>query len=133
MKNVLRLMVAVTAGILLVASASIPSDAVAAKAARPSVFDGNWSVVIYTLQGDCEQSVRAALRIVGGRVYSEDQSYEVSGVVDPAGVIRVTVASGDQSASGSGRLSRNSGGGRWRMAAGNCSGQWTATRRVADY
>jgi hypothetical protein len=131
MKSFLRLMPAATAVVLLVASAGIPADA--AKAARPNAFDGSWSVVIYTLQGDCEQSVRAALRIVGGRVYAEDDSFQATGAVGASGVIRVTVASGDQSASGSGRLAGNSGGGRWRTATGSCSGQWTATRRVADY
>jgi hypothetical protein len=44
------------------------------------VGDGAWSVAIYTLRGDCG-SVRAAVRIVGGRVYSEDQSYRASGAV----------------------------------------------------
>jgi hypothetical protein len=38
-----------------------------------SPYDGTWSVTIYTLRGNCG-SVRAAVRIVGGRVYSEDQS-----------------------------------------------------------
>jgi hypothetical protein len=38
-----------------------------------SAYDGTWSVTIYTLRGNCG-SVRAAVRIVGGRVYSEDQS-----------------------------------------------------------
>jgi hypothetical protein len=48
-----------------------------ASAGRP--YDGTWSVAIYTLRGDCG-SVRVAVRIVGGRVYSQDQSYQASGV-----------------------------------------------------
>jgi len=49
-----------------------------------SAYDGTWSVAIYTLRGDCG-SVRAAVRIVSGRVYSEDQSYRASGGVGANG------------------------------------------------
>jgi hypothetical protein len=45
-------------------------------------------VAIYTLRGDCG-SVRVAVRIVGGRVYSQDQSYRASGGVGANGVVRV--------------------------------------------
>ena len=45
-----------------------------------SAYDGTWSVAIYTLRGDCG-SVRVAAQIVGGRVYSKDQSYQANGVV----------------------------------------------------
>ena len=65
-------------------------------------------MAIYTLRGDCG-SVRVAAQIVGGRVYSKDQSYQANGAVGANGVIRVSVASGRLSASGSGRLSANSG------------------------
>jgi hypothetical protein len=61
-------------------------------------------VAIYTLRGDCG-SVRVAVRIVGGRVYSEDQSYQAS--VCANGVVRVAVSGFGRSASGSGRLSRD--------------------------
>jgi len=73
-----------------------------------SAYDGTWSVAIYTLRGDCG-SVRVAARIVGGRVYSEDQSYQSNGAVGANGVIRVTVAGAGRSALGFGRLSHNSG------------------------
>ena len=95
-----------------------------------SAYDGTWSVAIYTLRGDCA-SVRVAARILGGRVYSEDQSYQSNGAVGANGVIRVSVASGRLSASGSGRLSSNSGSGSWRSSRGECSGSWSATRRAA--
>ena len=42
----------------------------------------------------------------GGCVYSKDQSYQASGGVGANGVIRVNVASGRLSASGSGRFRR---------------------------
>ena len=97
-----------------------------------SAYDGTWSVAIYTLRGDCG-SVRVAARIVGGRVYSKDQSYQANGAVGANGVIRVSVASGRLSASGSGRLSHNSGAGRWRSSRGECSGTWSASRRAGYY
>jgi hypothetical protein len=97
-----------------------------------SAYDGTWSVAIYTLRGDCG-SVRVAAQIVGGRVYSKDQSYQANGAVGANGVIRVSVASGRLSASGSGRLSANSGAGSWRSSRGECSGSWSASRRAGYY
>ena len=103
----------------------------AARRVGGSAYDGTWSVAIYTLRGDCG-SVRVAAQIVGGRVYSKDQSYQANGAVGANGVIRVSVASGRLSASGSGRLSQSSGAGQWRSSTGECSGSWSASRR-ADY
>jgi hypothetical protein len=97
-----------------------------------SAYDGTWSVAIYTLRGDCG-SVRVAARIVGGRVYSKDESYQSNGAVSANGVIRVSVVSGRLSASGSGRLTHNSGAGRWRSTGGECSGSWSASRRAGYY
>ena len=128
MKNVLRSIFVATVAALLVASASLPSNA----ARRPNAFDGEWSVVIYTLRGDCDRALRYSLRIVGGRVQS-DQSYQAAGLVSPSGAIRVVVAEGGRSASGSGRLAGNNGRGWWHTDTGSCSGQWTAVRRAAEY
>src|SRR5262249_17964244 len=125
-KNLSRLLVApVLAAALLLACTATN----AAHRGGGSAYDGTWSVGIYALRGDCT-SVRAAVRIVGGRVYSEDQNYQSSGSVGANGVIRVSVASGRLSASGSGRLSRNSGAGSWRSSRGECSGSWSASRRA---
>ncbi len=128
MKNALRSIFIAAVAALLVASASIPSDA-AGRVARPSKFDGQWSVVIYTLVCDCDRSLRYSLRIVDGRVQGEDQSYQVGGAVASSGAIRVVVAEGGRSASGTGRLSGTSGRGQWRTSTGQCAGQWTAVRR----
>jgi hypothetical protein len=121
-----RLMIAPTlAAVLLLACP--PTNA--ARRAGGSAYDGTWSVAIYTLRGDCG-SVRVAARIVGGRVYSEDQSYQANGGVGANGVIRVIIAGSGRSASGSGRLSNNFGAGRWRSSRGECSGSWSASRRA---
>jgi hypothetical protein len=130
MKNLLRPFLTTTlVAVLLLGFASTLLNA--ARRVGGSTYDGTWSVAIYTLRGDCG-SVRVAARIVGGRVYSKDQSYQANGVVGANGVIRVSVASGRLSASGSGRLSHDSGAGRWRSSRGECSGTWSASRR-ADY
>ncbi len=129
MKDLSCLFLAPTlAAVLLLAST--PTNA--ARRIGGSPYDGIWSVAIYTLRGDCG-SVRVAARIVGGRVYSADQSYQANGAVGANGVIRVAVAGFGRSASGSGRLSRNSGAGRWRSSRGECSGSWSATRRAGYY
>ena len=87
-------------------------------------------MAIYTPRGDCG-SVRVAARIVGGRVYSKDESYQSNGVVSASGVIRVSVAAGGQQAFGVGRLSRTLGSGTWQGqgSAGFCAGIWQAERR----
>ena len=112
MKNLSPLLFApILAAVLLLACT--PTNA--AHRGGGSAYDGTWSVAIYTQRGDCG-SVRVAARIVGGRVYSKDESYQSNGVVSASGVIRVSVVSGRLSASGSGRLSNNSGAGSWRSS-----------------
>ena len=129
MRDLSRLSLApILAAVLLLAS----TTSNAARRIGGSAYDGTWSVAIYTLRGDCG-SVRVAARIVGGRVYSKDQSYQANGAVGANGVIRVSVASGRLSASGSGRLSGNSGTGSWRSSSGECSGSWSASRRAGYY
>ena len=130
MKNLLRLLLVLTLAALLLGLAFTPSNA--ARRVGGSAYDGTWSVAIYTQQGTCS-SVRVAVRIVGGRVYSEDQSYQANGAVSANGVVRVSVAGAGRSASGSGRLSHNSGAGRWRSSRGECSGTWSASRREGYY
>jgi hypothetical protein len=117
--------------VLLTAIATSPSNA-ARRAQMRSSYDGTWSVAIYTLRGDCG-SVRAALRIVGGRVYSGDSSYQAYGTVGGGGAVRVTLVRGSQSAFGSGRLSNSGGSGRWRTSGGECFGTWSATRYASYY
>ena len=129
MKVLSRLLLAPTlAAVLLLAGT--PTNA--AHQGGRSPYDGTWSVAIYTLRGDCG-SVRVAVSVVGGRVYSADQSYQSNGAVGANGVVRVSVAGAGRSATGSGRLTHNSGAGRWRSSRGDCSGSWSAARRASDY
>src|SRR6516162_4066066 len=129
MKNLSRLLLAPTLGAALLLACA-PTNA--ARRVSGSPYDGTWSVAIYTLRGECS-SIRVATRIVGSRVYSEEQSYQASGVVSANGAVRVRVTGAGRSASGWGRLSRNSGAGRWRSSRGECSGSWSASRRAGYY
>ena len=82
MKNILRKFLVPTLATLVVGFACTPTNA--ARRVGVSPYDGTWSVAIYTLRGDCG-SVRVAVRIVGGRVYSADQSYQSNGAVGANG------------------------------------------------
>ena len=110
-----------------IAAALVATIPFAARAAN--VYDGAWSVTIYTQAGNCPSSLRYGVRVARGRVFGDDQSYQVNGTVAPNGATRVTVSEQGQSASGTGRLSGNAGAGRWRTSTGQCAGQWTAARR----
>jgi hypothetical protein len=94
-------------------------------------FDGNWSVSIVTDSGSCDRGYRYALRIANGRIYYDNPSFNINGQVNARGQVSVTVSAGGQSASGTGRLSRDYGEGTWigRSASDQCSGHWEAERR----
>jgi len=111
-----------------IAAALVATIPFAARAANS--FEGMWTVTIYTQAGNCPSSLRYAVRVARGRVYGDDQSYDVNGSVATNGATRVTVSQQGQSASGTGRLSANTGAGRWHTSTGQCSGQWTAARRT---
>jgi hypothetical protein len=130
MKVLSGLFLALTLATVLLGVATNPTNA--AHRGGGSAYDGTWSVAIYTQRGACG-SIRVAVRIVGGRMYSEDQSYQASGTVGANGVVRASVAGAGRSASGSGRLSQNSGAGRWWSSRGECSGTWSALRRAGYY
>jgi hypothetical protein len=75
MKGLSRLLLAPTLAAVLLLACS-PTNA--ARRIGGSPYDGIWSVAIYTLRGNCG-AVRVAVRIIGGRVYTQDQSYQASG------------------------------------------------------
>jgi hypothetical protein len=127
----LRPVFALSFAALLVASASLPSEAAPAARKGSANFDGLWSVVIVTLQGVCDRSYRYPLRVVGSRVEqaTADPSYRLYGAVSRSGSIRVIVVRGSQWADGRGRLTGSHGTGSWTTSGGQCAGQWTAARR----
>ncbi len=111
----------------ILAASAVP--AAPAPGAKPN-FDGAWSVLIVTEKGTCDRAYRYPIKIANGTVdYAGDASFTVTGSVQPTGAVTVTVARGNQSARGSGRLSLSDGTGRWASAGGECSGTWTAEKR----
>lgn len=121
-----RLLISLFAGLAL-ASALTPAPA----AARTG-YDGNWSVLIVTNIGSCDRGYRYGLSIRNGRVFYEGSAaVNVDGRVSGNGHVKVRVWAGSQSASGTGRLSRDYGSGTWRGSgsASSCAGIWTAERR----
>ena len=124
MKGVLRSILVLTFAVLAGLSTSIKSDA-----AGRTIYDGDWNVEIVTVRGDCQQSLRYAVRIVDGRVRSGEDSYQLDGAVSPRGEIHVKVEEKGRSASGIGRLTHDAGHGQWHTSTNECAGHWTAARR----
>jgi hypothetical protein len=134
----------VAVALLLLAIGAMPSDAAQKRAAngtsnaahkhvvRHPSFDGLWSVSIFTQAGPCDASYRYPARIYRGQVLQADNdfSYRLVGSVNRNGIIVVTVSKGGQSATGYGRLRASTGSGLWSAAGGQCSGVWSAARRV---
>jgi len=119
----------------LVAGAVMLATTLSAGARTPSArmnFDGSWSVLIVTDYGSCDRAYRYGVQISNGRVFYQGGSgIDIFGRVSPRGQVSVQVRQGDQQATGTGRLSEASGGGRWSGASPNqrCGGHWEAERR----
>jgi len=98
-------------------------------------FDGAWSVLVITDSGTCDRAYRYGIRIANGRVIydggAEGVPVQISGQVDANGRVEVSLRSAERQATGSGRLSGDSGTGRWsgRSPTDQCSGRWEAERR----
>ena len=106
-------------------AALIPAGAFAAN----GPFDGGWTVQITTSRGVCSSGVGFGIEVREGVVSAT--GLDVRGKVAANGTTRVSIAAGNQSASGSGRLAGNSGAGTWQGVSlqGPCAGSWSATRR----
>jgi hypothetical protein len=103
-----------------------------APASARTPYDGAWSVLIITRSGPCDAAYRYGLSIRNGAVlYEGSAAVNVAGRVSNNGAVNVRVWSGQQGASGSGRLGRSTGGGSWRGTGsmGTCAGVWQAERR----
>ena len=116
---------AVFFAVLLLAAAGAKSPALAA------AHDGNWSVLIITEKGDCDRAYRYGVQIVDGNLVYDGGVVNMTGRVNAAGAIRVSVSAGDAQANGSGRMTRTTGRGNWSGRSGSdaCSGYWEAERR----
>jgi hypothetical protein len=115
------------AGVLAVLCvAALPEIASAQRA-----YDGNWSVLIVTQQGNCDRAYRYGVSIRSGSVNYDGGVVNFTGRVAANGTVRVRVSSGNAFADGTGRLNRSAGQGRWsgQSSGSRCSGYWTAERR----
>ncbi len=114
-------------GLLGLACMALASTAAVAQ----SSFDGSWSVLIITRRGACDPSYRSGVRIVNGYITPEAIGFNLNGRVSRNGTLRVVISAGDQSGSGSGRLTRTRGSGVWqgRGSRGFCAGTWVAERQ----
>ena len=106
--------------------AALPDTASAQRA-----FDGNWSVLIVTQNGNCDRAYRYGVSIRSGGVHYDGGVVNFTGRVQANGNVTVRVTSGNAFANGTGRLNRREGQGRWSGQSGGsrCSGYWTAERR----
>lgn len=117
--------------VAVAAAALAGTVALSGSAGAGGSFDGAWRVTIITQSGNCDPAYSYPVKVESGRVsYSGDGDFDISGHVGDAGAVNVTIARGDQKASGSGRLSANSGSGQWsgKSSSTACSGRWEATR-----
>jgi hypothetical protein len=101
----------------------------AAAAPRPDAYDGNWNVVFTTRAGNCSSTNSAPFNVSGTQVSSAGGG-KVTGGISPKGAVSVRISVGMSEASGTGRLSGNSGAGRWSgiISGDSCSGTWEASR-----
>ena len=119
--------------LIIFATAFVASATAANPSAKAaSKFDGRWSAALATKSGPCNVAYRGAVQVINGIVQVEGAPNNVlSGRVSPNGSVTVSGALGaNLYGTAWGRLSGNSGGGRWRvhMQKEKCFGVWTARR-----
>ena len=92
-------------------------------------YDGSWDLVFVTQRGACDPTYDFSVNITNG-VVTHPNLVRFKGYVARSGVVRASVTVQDKYASGSGRLTINSGRGTWSGYSGSarCSGYWTAQR-----
>jgi len=116
------------AAILAAAAVPYAADARPARVARPGAYDGTWNVAFTTQAGNCSSN-SFPFAVSGTRVSSAGGG-KVTGGISRSGIVSVNVSVGLSHASGNGRLSGNTGAGRWSglIQGDKCSGSWQATR-----
>jgi hypothetical protein len=94
-----------------------------------SAYDGSWILIFVTQRGACDATYNFSVNITDG-IVTHPNLVRFRGYVARSGAVRASVTVQDKFASGSGRLSSNSGHGTWSGHSGNahCSGYWTAQR-----
>ena len=92
-------------------------------------YDGPWNLVFHTQSGSCDPTYTYSVDVTDGNV-THPNLVKFRGHVAKSGAVRASVTVHDKYASGSGRLTGDSGRGTWsgRAGAERCSGYWTAQR-----
>jgi len=92
-------------------------------------YDGPWNLVFVTQRGSCDATYDFSVNVTDG-IVTHPNLVKFTGRVAKSGVVRASVTVVDKYASGSGRLTGDTGRGTWsgRAAGGRCSGYWTAQR-----
>ena len=103
--------------------------ALASAAQARSAYDGSWDLIFVTQRGACDATYNFSVNITNG-IVTHPNLVRFRGYVARSGAVRASVTVQDKFASGSGRLSSNSGRGTWSGYSGSsrCSGYWTAQR-----
>jgi hypothetical protein len=111
--------------ILVLAMSVLAADTAVAR----TIYDGWWNLTFITRRGACDPSYNFTVQIRNG-IVSHPNLVKFRGRVYRSGSVRASVTVHDKYASGSGRMSRNHGQGRWagRSGKARCSGIWTARR-----
>jgi len=94
-----------------------------------SLYDGSWDLLFVTQRGTCDPNYNFTVNINDG-IVTHPNLVRFKGYVAPTGAVRASVTVQDKYASGTGKLSNNTGRGTWRGFSGTtrCSGYWTAQR-----
>jgi hypothetical protein len=94
-----------------------------------SAYDGSWDLIFVTQRGACDPTYNFTVNITSG-IVTHPNLVKFRGYVARSGAVRASVTVQDKFASGSGRLTGNSGRGAWSGHSGqsSCSGYWTAQR-----
>ncbi|WP_202639233.1 hypothetical protein [Bradyrhizobium sp. CCBAU 051011] len=92
-------------------------------------YDGPWDLVFVTQRGSCDPTYNFSVNINDG-VVTHPNLVKFKGYVGRSGAVRASVTVHNKYASGSGRLTQDSGRGSWsgHAGGGRCSGYWTAQR-----
>jgi hypothetical protein len=115
----------------VLAAIAVPgaADASQARTARGGAYDGTWNVMFTPQAGNCHASNTVPFAVAGTRVSSAGNG-KVTGGISRNGSVSVRISVGASWANGNGRLTGNSGAGRWSgvITGDQCSGIWQATR-----
>src|SRR6266446_5254307 len=107
----------------LYATAIICFVALAHTANARSAYDGSWDLVFVTQRGACDPTYNFTVNISNG-VVTHPNLVKFRGYVAKSGAVRASVTVQDNFASGSGKLTGNSGRGAWSGHSGQsrCAG-----------